>query len=64
MATRLQCSCLENSMGRGACWTTVHGIGKSQHFEERMNNWRYNLDQMYMLSYISASLEFSSCFPM
>ena len=26
----LQCSCLENSMDRGAWWTTVHGIAKSQ----------------------------------
>ena len=22
----LQCSCLENSMDRGACWATVHGV--------------------------------------
>ena len=26
----LQYSCLENSMGRGAWWVTVHGIAKSQ----------------------------------
>ena len=26
----LQCSCLENSMGRGAWWATVHGVEKSQ----------------------------------
>ena len=26
----LQYSCLENSMGRGAWWATVHGIAKSQ----------------------------------
>ena len=26
----LQYSCLENSMDRGAWWTTVHGIAKSQ----------------------------------
>ena len=25
----LQYSCLENSMGRGACWATVHGVAKS-----------------------------------
>ena len=25
----LQCSCLENSMGRGAWWATVHGVAKS-----------------------------------
>ena len=26
----LQYSCLENPMDKGACWTTVHGIAKSQ----------------------------------
>ena len=26
----LQCSCLENSMDRGAWWATVHGVEKSQ----------------------------------
>ena len=26
----LQFSCLENSMDRGACWATVHGIAKSR----------------------------------
>ena len=26
----LQCSCLENSMDRGAWWATVHEAGKSQ----------------------------------
>ena len=26
----LQYSCLENSMDRGACWATVHGVTKSQ----------------------------------
>ena len=25
----LQYSCLENPMGRGTCWTTVHGVTKS-----------------------------------
>ena len=24
----LQCSCLENSLDRGACWTTVHRVTK------------------------------------
>ena len=24
----LQCSCLENSMDRGAWWATVHGVSK------------------------------------
>ena len=31
----LQCSCLENSMDRGAWWATVHGVAKSQ---TRLNN--------------------------
>ena len=26
----LQDSCLENSMDRGACWVTAHGVAKSQ----------------------------------
>ena len=26
----LQYSCLENVMGRGAWWATVHGVGKSR----------------------------------
>ena len=26
----LQHSCLENSMDRGACWASVHGVTKSQ----------------------------------
>ena len=26
----LQYSCLENSMDRGACWASVHGVTKSQ----------------------------------
>ena len=26
----LQCSCLENSMDRGAWWATIHGVSKSQ----------------------------------
>ena len=26
----LQCSCLENSMDRGAWWATVHGVAKGQ----------------------------------
>ena len=26
---QLQYSCLENPMGRGACWATVHGVTKS-----------------------------------
>ena len=26
----LQYSCLENPMGRGACWTAVHGVAKSR----------------------------------
>ena len=26
----LQCSCLENPMGKGAWWAAVHGVAKSQ----------------------------------
>ena len=27
----LQCSCLENSMDRGACQATVHGVARVRH---------------------------------
>ena len=30
----LQYSCLENTMTRGACWATVHGITKSDMTEQ------------------------------
>ena len=30
MATHFSIFCLENSMDRGACWATVHGVAKSQ----------------------------------
>ena len=30
MPRKLQCSCLENSLNRGAWQSTVHGVGKSQ----------------------------------
>ena len=29
----LQCSCLENSMDRGACWATVHRVAESDKTE-------------------------------
>ena len=29
----LQCSCLENPMGRGAWWATVHGVTESDKTE-------------------------------
>ena len=29
-ANPLQYSCLENSMGRGACWATVYGVAESE----------------------------------
>ena len=34
MATPLQYSCLENSMDRGACWATVHGVTESDTTEQ------------------------------
>ena len=30
MATQPQYSCLENPVNKGAWWTTVHGVAKSQ----------------------------------
>ena len=37
MATPLQYSCLENSMDRGACWATVHGVTESD-MTERLSS--------------------------
>ena len=34
----LQYSCLENSMNRGAWWTTIHGVAKSQ---AQLSNWTH-----------------------
>ena len=34
----LQYSCLGNSMDRGACWATVHGVSKSL---TQLNNWTH-----------------------
>ena len=34
----LQCSCLESSMDRGACWATVHGVTESDMTEQLTNN--------------------------
>ena len=39
----LQCSCLENSMDRGAWWDTVHGVTKSQ---TRLHNPYFNFSSM------------------
>ena len=33
----LQCSCLGNSMGRGAWWAAVRGVAKSQTQLRRLN---------------------------
>ena len=32
----LQCSCLENSMNRGAWWATVLGVTKSKHMTKQL----------------------------
>ena len=34
----LQYSCLENPMGRGAWWATVHEVAKESDTPERLNN--------------------------
>ena len=33
----LQYSCLENSMDRGAWWSTVHGVSKSQTQQKQLS---------------------------
>ena len=36
--TRTQCSCLGNSMDRGAWWATVHGVEKELVMTYQLNN--------------------------
>ena len=33
----LQCSCLGNPTGRGACWATVHGVEKDSDTTEQLS---------------------------
>ena len=40
-----QCSCLENPMGRGACWATIHGVAKSQ---TRLSDWTHKTLVTYL----------------
>ena len=37
----LQYSCLDNSMDRGAWWTTVRGVTKESDMTEQLNNNKY-----------------------
>ena len=39
----LQCSCLENSMDRGAWWAMVHGVAKSQTRLKRISTCEYRM---------------------
>ena len=45
--TQLQCSCLENSMDRGAWWATVHGVAKKSGGTQQLNN-----NNIYIYVYI------------
>ena len=55
---RLQCSCLEDPMDRGAWWVTVHGVAKSRtrlkslnmHTYTQRSGWdgRLQMDQSQM----------------
>ena len=54
----LQCSCLENSTDRGALWTTVHGVTKSQtQFEQHVHMHKL-LEQIIFSSLIKPESEF------
>ena len=46
----LRCSCLENSMNRGAWWATVHGVTKSQDTTEQLTH-RYQNSQITLWAY-------------
>ena len=46
----LQYSCLENPMDRGAWWTTVHTVAKTQTWLQRLNTHMYKVDnQLYTI---------------
>ena len=54
----LQCSCLENSMDRGALWTTVHGVTKSRtQFEQHVHMHKL-LEQIIFSSLIKPESDF------
>ena len=54
----LQCSCLENSTDRGALWTTVHGVTKSQtQFEQHVHMHKL-LEQIIFSSLIKPESDF------
>ena len=44
----LQCSCLENSMDRGAWWATVQGVTKNQ--TQLTTEYNYNLYTLCVLT--------------
>ena len=46
---QLQDSCLENSMDRGAWWTTVHGVAKSWTW---LSNWAQYIDTIYIFMFL------------
>ena len=44
-----QCSCLENSLDRGAWWARVHGVEKSQTWL-RTHTWKWLISSLIVLS--------------
>ena len=46
-----QYSCLQNPMGRGAWWATVHGVAKESDTTEELNNNKKTLQGVFCLSF-------------
>ena len=56
----LQCSCLKNSIDRGAWWATVHGVARTQSDmtkQQKQPNWpKHNTQHLSLQHLISLSI--------
>ena len=50
----LQCSCLENPMGRGAWWVAVHGVSKSRTRLKRLSTHTRSLHKALFGAFVSS----------
>ena len=57
--TPLQCSCLENPRGRGACWAAIYGVAQSQ---TRLKQLSSSSSSMYSIMSSASSESFTSSF--
>ena len=54
----LQCSCLENPRGRGACWAAIYGVAQSQTRLKQLSS----SSSMYSIMSSASSESFTSSF--